>query len=70
MNSAKLDTSERLQRVYNVLKDGRKHSTMDLIQKSGRRAINSIVAELRDNGIPVDCQRKGVAWYCQLEDKK
>ena len=67
MNSAKLSKSPRLQAVFNVLLDGAEHTTRDLVRKSGRLAINSIAAELRENGIGIDCQRRGNRWYYKLE---
>ena len=66
MNNAILSKSIRLQKVFNVLLDGQEHTTMDLIRKSGMCAINSICAELRQNGINIDCQRRGDQWYYKL----
>ncbi len=66
MNSANLEKSERLQRTLAVLKDGKPHSTMDIIAQAQVCAVNSIAAELRENGYPVLCERRGSAWYYQL----
>jgi hypothetical protein len=66
MNSAILSKSIRLQKVFNILLDGNEHTTRDLIRKSGMCAINSICAELRVNGIKIDCQRRGDRWYYKL----
>jgi|LGVE01.1.fsa_nt_gb hypothetical protein len=68
MNAARIDTSPRLQRVKNYLSDGLKHSTMDIIQATGQCAINSIAAELRDNGFTVNCERKGHIYYYQMPE--
>jgi hypothetical protein len=70
MHSANLDTSKRLQAVYEALEGGKERSTMELIWLSGRVAINSIVSELRDNGIDISCQRRGKAWYYTLRSER
>lgn len=66
MHSAKIEKSNRLQRVLKVLWDGKEHTTRDLIKNSGMCAINSIVAEIRANGYSIDCQRRGNRWYYTL----
>lgn len=67
MHSANVETSSRLQAVHNVLKDGKSHSTLDLIRESGMCAINSIISELRRNGIGVKCERDGRIYRYSLE---
>jgi len=68
MHFATLEKSQRLQRVLDVLRDGKTHTTRDLIRKAQVCAVNSIVAEIRANGIQVDCRRSGdVWWYCIAE---
>lgn len=64
MHSATLETSDRLKRVYDVLQAG-PATTMEIIQQAGVCAVNSIIAELRDNGIQVkcDCLGKGIFQY-------
>ena len=62
MHNAKIEKSSRLQRVMKVLKDGNKHTTRDIIRKASVCAVNSIVAELRANGIAVYCERSGDKW--------
>lgn len=59
MHSAKLEKSNRLQRVYEVLQRGPK-TTLEIIQQAGVCAVNSIISELRDNGIDIDCRCLGV----------
>lgn len=59
MNAASLDKSARLQRVAELLADGRWYSTLDIVVGAGVCAVNSCVAELRANGIPVACRRVG-----------
>jgi biotin operon repressor len=59
MHSARLERSPRLQRVLALLSDGQSHSTRDIIARAHVCAVNSAVAELRDNGIPITCSRAG-----------
>jgi hypothetical protein len=69
MNAAKLSKSVRLQRVHDVLKDRREHSTMEIIQVANVCAVNSIIAELRANGKNITCQRRGDVWFYRLRSK-
>jgi len=62
MHSAILDKSARLQRVYKLLQDGKRHTTRDIISKASVCAVNSIIAELRENGVTIECQREGAIW--------
>ena len=57
MNAASLHRSDRLRRVHAVLSDGQEHSTLDLVLEAGVCAVNSIVSELRANGVAVACRR-------------
>lgn len=68
MHSARLHRSARLQRVLALLSDGRPHSTLDIVMAAGVCAVNSCIAELRDNGIGIRCRREGDIWYYQLGD--
>ena len=54
MHAARLDRSPRLQRVHDLLKDGKEHSTLDIIQGAEVCAVNSCVAELRANGFYIE----------------
>ncbi len=65
MNAANLKKSERLGRVSQVLADGQRHSTLDIIQRAQVCAVNSAVAELRQNGQNIACKREGDVWYYQ-----
>ena len=56
MHAAKLSGSPRLRRVLAVLLDGKEHSTRDLVVAAEVCAVNSIVAELRANGIAIHCR--------------
>ena len=62
MHSAILEKSSRLQRVLKVLNDRKPHTTRDTIRRASVCAVNSIVSELRDNGIKIDCHRRGDKW--------
>ena len=66
MHAATLDRSSRLRRVRRVLRDHKAHSTMAIIRAARVCAVNSIVAELRQNGLDIRCQRRGDAWYYRL----
>lgn len=67
MKAASLDSSERLQRVAQFLDDGRERSTMEIINECQVCAVNSIIAELRDNGLIIHCRREGDTWYYRKE---
>ncbi len=67
MKSAKLENSGRLQRVLALLSDGRAYTTLDIVIAAGVCAVNSCIAELRCNGIAIDCTREGDLWYYQLK---
>jgi len=67
MHAASLESSARLRRVLRVLeRNSKPQSTMDLIKRSGHCAINSIISELRANGVNIKCQRKAGAWFYNL----
>lgn len=70
MKAARIDHSKRLQQVLSLLQRGGQHSTRDIIQATGSCAINSIAAELLDNGYTVDCQRKGNVWFYSMPEKR
>lgn len=59
MHAAKLKTSPRLQRVDQLLADGREYSTMEIINACQVCAVNSIIAELRENGRQIDTRYTG-----------
>ena len=58
MNSASLTRSKRLQRTHALLSDGQWHSTRDIVDKAKVCAVNSIIAELRDNGCWIETRRR------------
>ena len=63
MHFAHLDHSDRLQRVAALLADGRERSTLEIIEQAHVCAVNSVVAELRANGIEIHCRRVGDVWF-------
>lgn len=63
LHAARLSKSDRLMRVLTVLQSGGEHTTRDIIQKAAVCAVNSIIAELRANGINIECERRGDAWF-------
>ena len=69
MHAASIEKSERLGRVLDLLSQGGEFSTLDIIRQAHVCAVNSIVAELRQNGFDINCQRKGDKWFYRLEKK-
>ena len=67
MNAANLEKSDRLKRVADLLKSGRPYSTMEIIHKAQVCAVNSIVAELRENGFDIVCNRLGNVWMYRMQ---
>lgn len=57
MHAARLETSSRLRRVFDLLADGREHSTQDIVRGAEVCAVNSIIAELRANGFVIECRQ-------------
>lgn len=48
-------TSPRLQRVLALLKDGRPHTTRDIVRKARVMAVNACISELRHHGAEILC---------------
>lgn len=55
MHAAPL-TSDRLQRVLAVLKDGKPHTTRQIVRRANVCAVNSCIAELREHGAEISCE--------------
>ena len=70
MHYAHLAKSKRLQRTLRLLSDGQEHSTRDIIRGADVCAVNSVISELRANGIPVRSCVKGGIWFYRLGDGK
>ena len=69
---ARLENSERLQRVYNLLADGREYTTRQIIRLARVCAVNSIADELRHpiNGVDIRCRQEGTRFYYKRWDVK
>lgn len=63
IRAAKLENSERLQRVLALLQDGQEHSTLDIIIGAGVCAVSACIAELRAGGHAITCRRAGKARF-------
>lgn len=59
MAHASIDRSKRLQRVLMLLSDGKEHSTLDIDQNAKVCAVSSVIHELRQNNIKVNCRCTG-----------
>lgn len=74
MHHANLVNSARLQRVLCVLEDAKRANdyltTRDIMWRADVCAVNSAVAELRCNGIAVDCERVGDVWRYRLAERQ
>lgn len=68
MHSASIERSKRLQRVDDLLADGKEYSTMDIVHTAKVCAVNSIIAELRDNGRAITCRRNKNIWLYRRTD--
>jgi hypothetical protein len=69
MHAASIEKSERLGRVRDLLSQGGEFTTLDIIKSANVCAVNSIIAELRQNGLDINCQRRGDKWFYRLETK-
>jgi hypothetical protein len=63
MHAARVENSLRLQRVEKLLSTGKKYTTLDIIKKAKVCAVNSIISELRWNGMDIKCKREGNLWF-------
>ena len=66
MHAAHIKTSHRLQRVSDYLSDHQWHSTRDIIHGAHVCAVNSIISELRVNGIAIECKQEDHRFYYRL----
>jgi len=62
-HAAQIETSERLQKVLDVLLDRQWHGTLDIMLKTSLCAVGSAISELRANGIDVECRCMGKGRY-------
>lgn len=70
MRYARFANSPRQQRVPRILSDGQEYSTRDLVRLADVCAVNSIVSELRANGIDISIRRQKRVWFYPLGGKK
>ena len=58
MRHARLEKSDRLQRALKVLQEAKgRVSTRTLMRKANICAVNSVIAELRENGADILCEQ-------------
>lgn len=55
----KIETSPRLKRAHNLLKDNRWHTSREIASKARTIAPGSTVSELRTNGFNIETRYKG-----------
>ena len=67
MRAAKIEKSDRLARVYRLLSNGSEFTTRDIIQNANVCAVSAIIAELRENGREIICQRRGDKWFYRMQ---
>lgn len=74
MHAAKLEDSPRLQKVLNFLRFHGVRTTMEIMQGCHVCAVNSIIAELRENGFTINCNavkgQRGVYQYQLIEGEQ
>jgi len=70
MHAAKVKSSPRLQRLLEVLSDGRQHSSLDLCMNAYVVALSAAISELRANGAVIEVERYerdgGPVWLYRL----
>lgn len=71
MHYAKIGKSDRLIRVFNFLQmyNNKWFSTMEIINFCKVCAVNSIISELRANGIEIETKRVGRIFYYKIKNK-
>lgn len=67
MKAANYENSPRLQRVAQLLSDGKEHTTRAIGRLAHVCAVNSAVSELRVAGFVIDCQQRGRRWYYRMK---
>lgn len=63
---AKIENSPRLQRVLELLKTGLEYSTREIIHMADVCAVNTIITELRRNGIKINVRQENKIFYYRL----
>lgn len=67
-HAARISHSSRLQRVDQLLADGREYSTLEIMALCQVCAVNSVISELRANGRQIACRRERGRWYYRRTD--
>ena len=62
MKAAKMN-SPRLIRTLSLLDRGGEYSTLDIVMGANVMAVSAVISELRQNGVEIECNRRGNAWY-------
>jgi hypothetical protein len=70
IHAASLKTSARLQRVHSLLRKGAEFSTRDIIQRANVCAVNTIAAELKACGVPINCRRDGKIYFYSIQQEQ
>ena len=55
--------SPRLQRTLALLEYGGEYSTLDIVMGANVMAVSAVISELRQNGVEIECNRRGNIWY-------
>ncbi|MEA5113044.1 MAG: hypothetical protein VB050_03370 [Geobacteraceae bacterium] len=63
---ARYEDSERLQRVLQLMLDGRQRTTREISRGADVEAVNSAACELRENGFDLECIKKSRPAIYQL----
>ncbi|MFZ5760969.1 MAG: hypothetical protein ACOY32_15235 [Thermodesulfobacteriota bacterium] len=63
IRAAKISGSPRLARVNSLLQDGNWHGTREISRGCDVYAVNTIIAELRENGICIETRCVGQGRY-------
>ena len=63
IRAANLKSSDRLGRVCRYLQDGKWHGTWEIIHACDVCAVNTVIAELRENGLRIETRCKGLGQY-------
>ena len=65
-HAARLSSSERLQKVLDVLMENEELSTLEIMMRTNLCAVGSAISELRANGINVSCIKRNGHFYYKL----
>jgi biotin operon repressor len=63
IHAARIEQSDRLRRALSVLSDGHWHSTREIMRIADVCAVNTVISELRSNGIDIETRCVGQGRY-------